>query len=112
MYSLQTIQEYSAALPTKPTKIGARIDYRLIKELNEFETDAFTKELSEFCNSVGIELSGFGYKNYSGILMSGFSESNFRKKISRLKEWSILKNQQIKMLKIGRVQQVDDIFFE
>ena len=112
MYNSQTVKEYSNLRRFRKKRIGARIDYRISGDLNEFQTEDFIKELNLFCLTSGLELSGFGYKNYSGIILGKFSERIFKRKVAHFKKWLALKGQHLKMVRIGKVQLVNNIFFE
>jgi len=112
MYSTQTIKEYSRVPIIAKKKIGARIDYRIKKNLNEFQTDDFIEELNMFCGSMNLKLSGFGYKNYSGIILGTDSERIFKEKVSSLKIWLAQKTHHVNMAHVGKVQPVSKIFFE
>ena len=112
MYTKDTIREYSKAKKKVLKLVGARLDYKLTADLNEYETDSFIKELKLFCNSSGLQLSGVGYKNYSGILMGDLTPHALKLKIVNFKKWFALRNRDVKMARIGRVKFVNDIFFE
>ncbi|GEM_PF-863131 len=112
MYNSKTIKEYSRIQRIKPSRIGARIDFRISAELNELQTEDFIKKLNGYCHASGLELSGFGYKNYSGIILGNFSEKIFKHKVSSFKMWFALQKNQIKMVRVGKVQLVSNIFFE
>ncbi len=107
-----TVKDTATFKKVKPKLRGARLDFRWSVKVSCDGREKLMTELMQFIREENLVLSGFGDASYSGIVSSDKAVVVLRKKLIRLASWKKEHSDKFNLFRTGKIQWVDDIFFE
>lgn len=107
-----TVKDVGGFRKRKPKLRGARIDFRWDVRVPLEDRELFLTSLIEFLRNEDLTMSGFGDDSYSGIISADVSLSTLKRKLIRLTQWHRQNSDKFNLFRTGKIQWVDDIYFE
>ncbi len=107
-----TVKDIGGYRRPNPKRRGARIDFRWSVKTSHEERERLLSDFLTLIRNEELVMSGFGEESYSGIISSVQSLTALKKKLLKLTEWKNEYSDKFNLFRTGKVQWVEDIYFE
>ncbi len=108
----KTVRDIGNYKRPNPKRRGVRIDFRWSASTAYEDRELLLIDLLSVLRAEGLTMSGFGQDSYSGIISAPNSASTLKRKLESLSDWLRSHKDRFKLFRTGKVQWVDDIYFE
>lgn len=113
MWSPLTIKDVTFHRKVKKRMKGAVLDFRWTESMSELEKVLAFETLKALLKKHSLTLSGYGATNFKGILSSAHEDKQLDPhEVKLIFSWRRNYMKELKYFNIGRIQWIDEIYFE